>query len=113
MQSCGFAVAVARAGAGDDMRQPQLSAGEVDVDELILWQLELSHHRLSVRAAKAQPFLLGATLAWEQFHIAARTRPAKPTVPTTFTVLNTIHVFSHAFQWRKTSRRSLQGFLWD
>src|SRR5215471_19390767 len=52
-----LAVAVARAGARDHVRQPELAAGEAHVDELIFWQLELSHHRLPVRAAKTQPFL--------------------------------------------------------
>jgi hypothetical protein len=40
------------------MGQPQLEAGETEVDELVFWQVELSHHRLAVRATKAQPFLL-------------------------------------------------------
>src|SRR5262249_35029159 len=53
-----LAIAVARAGAGDRVRQPQLAAGEAHIDELIFRQLELSHHRLPVRAAKAQPLLL-------------------------------------------------------
>jgi hypothetical protein len=56
-KSC-LAIAVARAGAGDHVRQPQLAPGEAHIDELIFWQLELSHYRLPVRAAKAQPFLL-------------------------------------------------------
>src|SRR5262245_27403720 len=54
-----LAIAVASAGAGDDVRQAQIAAGETDVDKLIFWQLKLSHHRLSIRAAKGQPFLLG------------------------------------------------------
>jgi hypothetical protein len=55
-ESC-FAVAVARARAGDHVWQAQLVASETDIDELILC-LELCHHRLPVRAAKAEPFLL-------------------------------------------------------
>src|SRR5262245_14513937 len=57
-----LAVAVARAGAGDHMRQAQLSAAETDIDELIFRQLELSHHRLPIRASKADPFLLCSNL---------------------------------------------------
>jgi hypothetical protein len=56
-KSC-LSIAIARAGTGDHVRQVQLAAGETNVDELIFWQLELSHYRLPVRAAKAQPFLL-------------------------------------------------------
>jgi hypothetical protein len=41
-----------------NVRQAQLTTGETDVDEFIFWQLELSHHRLPVRAVKAQPFLV-------------------------------------------------------
>src|SRR5262245_17667593 len=52
-----LAGAVARAGARDHVRQPRLAAVEAHIDELIFWQLELSHHRLPVRAAKTQPFL--------------------------------------------------------
>src|SRR5262245_18705560 len=51
-----LAIAVARAGAGDDVRQSQLPAGKTDIDELIFWQMELRHHRLSIRTAKAEPF---------------------------------------------------------
>jgi hypothetical protein len=58
-----FAVAVAGAGTGDDMGQPQLEAGETEVDELVFWQVELNHHRLAVRATKAQPFCSVSMLA--------------------------------------------------
>jgi hypothetical protein len=54
-----LAIAVTSAGAGDDMRQAELAAGEADVDELIFWQLELSHYRLPFRTPKAEPFLIG------------------------------------------------------
>ncbi len=84
-----LAVAVARAGAGEDVRQAQVAAGETNADKLVFWQLELSQHRLPVRAAKAQPFLLVSMLAWEQLKITAKATAAKNTFPAALIVLTT------------------------
>jgi hypothetical protein len=40
------------------VRQAQLARGETNVDKLVFWEVELSHHGLPVGTAKAQPFLL-------------------------------------------------------
>ena len=48
------------------MRQAKLAAGETDVDELVVWQVKLSHHRLPIGATKTQPLLLA-------FHVGLRT----------------------------------------
>ena len=59
-ESC-FAIAVARARARDHVRQTQITARETDINELVL-RFEPSHHGLSIRAAKAEPFLLGSMI---------------------------------------------------
>src|SRR4030095_2387676 len=53
-----LAVAVARARARAHVRQVQLAAAETNVDKLVFWQMELSHHRLPIRTTKAQPLPL-------------------------------------------------------
>lgn len=85
----GLAVAVARARARDHVRQVQLAAGETDVDELVVWQVKLSHHSLPIGQRKLSHFCSPSTFAWEQLKIAAKATAAKDTFPAALIVLTT------------------------
>jgi hypothetical protein len=95
----GLAVAVARAGTGDHVRQAQLAAGETDIDELVVWQVKLSHHRLPIGTTKAQPLLLafhvclGTTQDCRQGYRRKRHFPGSSYRPN-----NTIPAFNSSYQ---------------
>jgi hypothetical protein len=83
----GLAVAVARARARDHVRQAQLAAGETDVDELVVWQVKLSHHRCPSGQRKLSHFCSPSRLQ-EQLKIAAKAT-AQKTFPAALIVLTT------------------------
>ena len=78
------------------MRQAQLAAGETDVDELVFWQVELSHHRLPIGTTKAQPLLLCLPRWLGNSSALAATATASKThfADSSYRPNNTIHAFN-------------------